>query len=60
MSHDFPNSPVAISVESLPELTETATRTPKGTVVVPSRCCDTIDEKPILINGITVKAIKSA
>ena len=60
MLYDFPNSPVAISVEPSPELIETATRTPKGTVIVPSRCCDTIDEKPILINGITVKVIKSA
>ena len=59
MLYDLPNSPVAISVDPLPELIETAIRTPRGTVIVPSRCCDTIDEKPILVNGITVKAIKS-
>ena len=59
MLHDFSNSLVAISVEPLPELIETAIRTPKGTIVVPSRCCST-EVKLTYVNGTTIHPTKSA
>lgn len=60
VKNNHSDSPIAISVEPLPEFAEKASRTLKGTIVAPSRCCNAADKKPILINGITVKAVKSA